>query len=52
VATLVDEALPPGRHELTWRGRGDDGRTLPSGTYLLRVAAAGETRTGKLTILK
>jgi hypothetical protein len=31
--------VPPGRHEISWDGRGDDGRRLPSGVYLLCVSA-------------
>lgn len=31
--------LPAGRHEVLWDGRGDDGRRLASGVYLLSVCA-------------
>jgi hypothetical protein len=52
VATLLDEHVAAGRHELSWRGRTDDGRELPSGTYYARLVAGGQVITGKLTLLR
>jgi hypothetical protein len=45
VATLLDGALPPGRHTAAWDGAGDAGAPLPSGLYFLRL----ETPTGAVT---
>ncbi len=34
VAVPLAESLPAGGHSVLWRGRGDDGRPVPSGVYL------------------
>ncbi len=52
VARLRAGPLAPGEHELVWNGRAADGAVLPSGVYLVRVRAAGETAWGKVTLLK
>ena len=49
---LAGERLPAGGHEITWDGRDGAGRALPSGVYLCRMAAAGETSTRRLMLLK
>ncbi|MBN2170509.1 MAG: VCBS repeat-containing protein [Candidatus Krumholzibacteriota bacterium] len=49
---LADTALPAGPHEITWDGNDDQGHTLPSGIYLVRMEAADETATRKITLLK
>lgn len=41
VATLVEDLREAGGHRVTWDGRGDDGRALPSGAYLVAVEAGG-----------
>ena len=41
IATLVDEALPPGSHEATWNGRNDRWMEMPSGVYISRLKAGG-----------
>jgi len=43
VAVLVDREIPAGRLDVTWTGRDEAGRTVPSGTYVLRL----ETREGR-----
>ena len=40
VATLYQGDLPAGRTEVSWSGRGRDGREVGGGIYLLRVTAA------------
>ncbi len=53
VAALLDNApLAAGVHTLTWLGRDDDGRTLPSGVYFYRLEGAGQALTGKMLLLK
>mgnify|MGYP000032737819 CR=1 FL=1 len=37
VATLLDEVQRPGRYELTWNGRDDQGRALPPGDYVAEI---------------
>jgi hypothetical protein len=41
-----------GPHTITWDGRDDQGATLSSGVYHLRVEAAGQTKTQKIVLLK
>lgn len=52
VRTLLDAWREPGRHELAWDGRDDTGARVPSGSYVVRVATGGETRSAKLTLVK
>ena len=51
VATLFDGAAA-GPHEARWNGRAVDGRPLPSGVYLVRLAAGGEVKTRRLVLLE
>jgi hypothetical protein len=41
VRTLVDGPVTAGRHEIRWDGRSNAGRSMPSGVYLLEMAAGG-----------
>jgi flagellar hook assembly protein FlgD len=52
VASLVDEVLAAGRHEIAWNGRDQAGRPLPSGVYLSRLTTAGVQETAKMMMLK
>jgi hypothetical protein len=52
VRTLVDGALEAGPHSLVWDGRDDDGRSLSSGIYFMRLGADDVTATRKMTLLK
>lgn len=52
VARLVRGEQAAGRHRVLWDGRGLDGRTLASGTYVYRLVADGEVMSRKLTLLK
>jgi len=52
VATLVDRNLPAGRHELSWNGRDEAGRSLPSGLYLVRLETDRESFQRKITLIK
>ena len=45
VATLVDTALPRGRHSVPWTGVDDRGRQVASGTYVV----SAQTSTGLIT---
>ena len=51
VATLVDQELPAGRHQVTW-----DGRTLSSplssGVYFYRLRAGDFTATRRMTLVR
>jgi PKD repeat protein len=53
VRTLVDDAWRvAGDHEVRFDGRRDDGTTLSSGRYYLRVEAADVVDSGNVTIMK
>ena len=52
VATLVSGEFPAGLHQVVWDGRDGDGRTVASGVYLYRLAAAGNIMTRKMMLLK
>jgi len=52
VARLTnDEILAPGRHSLTWDGRGRYGARVESGIYLVRVSAGHLSASRKLVIV-
>jgi parallel beta-helix repeat protein len=44
--------LEAGDHRLTWDGTDRAGRALASGTYFYRVVAGGESRVGKLVLVR
>ncbi len=48
VATLVDAPREAGSHQLSWNGEAEDGTTVASGIYVVRVRAEGKQRTRKL----
>ncbi len=52
VATLLDGTCPAGESSVIWDGRNDAGRMLPSGVYYARLDHAGQTRSGRLVMLK
>ncbi|MCB1182287.1 hypothetical protein KDM41_02565, partial [bacterium] len=52
VADLVDADLGAGERVVAWEGRDPAGRALPSGTYLLRLSAAGELVETRVTLLR
>lgn len=52
VQTLVDGTLPPGRHEVSWRGRNENGESVASGIYFVTMEAEGFRQTLKITLLK
>ncbi len=52
VASLVDEPLAVGSHVATWSGRGDDGRSVPSGVYFARLVTETVSETRRMLLLK
>jgi hypothetical protein len=53
VRSLLAEAQrPAGLQSLTWDGRDDAGRALPSGLYFAQLVAGGERASRKLLMLK
>ncbi len=51
VRTLAAD-LPAGPAALRWDGAGDQGRALPSGTYLVRVITASGVQTGRCQLVR
>lgn len=52
VATVIDGDLEAGHHTRTWQGVDQQGRSLPSGAYLMRMEAADGVHTRRLTLLR
>lgn len=52
LAVLVDGLLPAGDHATEWDGRAGDGRTLPSGVYLVRMAAEERTESMQVSLVR
>jgi len=51
VRTLTDYNASPSRR-VTFDGRDDSGRNLPTGLYFARVTALGTTQTVKMVLLR
>ena len=47
VATLLDEIVAAGRHEVTWRVQ-----ALPAGVYLIRLTVGNVIQTQRATLMK
>jgi len=52
IATIKDERLLPGTHQISWQAVDASGRALPSGVYILRMDAGPEVFIRKLMLLK
>jgi hypothetical protein len=52
VRILLNDTLPAGAHELTWDGRDDSGRALPSGPYFYQLKALQDRVTRRMLMLK
>jgi len=52
VRTLVSGPAGPGQVDLTWDGLDNSGRRVGNGLYFMRLSAIGETRHGKLVVLR
>lgn len=52
IAILVDDVVAPGRYSVTWTGRSDDGRLIPSGVYFYRMRTPEFVEVKKLVLLK
>jgi hypothetical protein len=52
VRTLADEAFAPGRHELSWDGRGASGARVAAGAYWLSLERAGERRRTRIVVVR
>jgi flagellar hook assembly protein FlgD len=52
VRTLVDSYLAAGSRTVEWNGQDDRGVAIASGTYFLRLEAAGDFQARTVTLLK
>ncbi len=52
VATLLNEVMAAGDHQVYWDGRGDNGLLAASGTYVCRLVAGTQVRTTRMMLLK
>jgi hypothetical protein len=52
VRVLVDGRQEAGLHRVQWSGRGGSGSAAASGVYIVRVKAAGATRSRKMTLVR
>jgi flagellar hook assembly protein FlgD len=51
-ATLVDEDMDAGAHEVLWRGRSDSGEPVGSGIYFYRITVGEFSSSRKMILLK
>ena len=52
VRSLVRRHQGPGLYRTAWDGTGDDGRTVSSGLYILRLEVEGSTRQRKVMLIR
>ena len=52
IRTLLNGNVKAGIHNLLWNGADDDGNTVSSGIYLVKVQGAGFSKSHKMTLMK
>ena len=52
IKTLVDGKRSAGKHDVTWHAKNESGQPVPSGVYILRIAAGAHQNTQTLTYIK
>ncbi len=52
VKTLVSDRKSPGEYVVSWDGRDDNGKALPSGIYLYRLTTGEHSQTRKMMLAK
>lgn len=52
VKTLINDKIAAGRHSVRWDGKDEAGKSVPSGVYVYRMTAAGNTYQKTMTLLK
>jgi flagellar hook assembly protein FlgD len=52
VRQLLDEPRPVGAGEVAWDGRDDDGRSVVSGLYFVKLATRDMVQSRKLVVAK
>ena len=51
VRSLVDEALPAGKHQRAWDRRDHSGQLVPAGIYFLRLDAGAHQSRQKIVVI-
>lgn len=52
VTTLLRERVSAGQHDITWNGRDNRGRTVPSGVYFYRLQANDFSETRRMVLVR
>ncbi len=52
VATLIEQSMQSGIHEVRWDGRTSNGQPVASGVYFYRLEAGPQVRTERITIVR
>ena len=52
VVDLANRVFTAGEHSVKWQGRNAQGRSVPSGNYLLRMDTAGKVSTSKMMLVR
>ena len=52
IKRLGERSFPAGQHRVLWDGVDQRGRSVPSGTYVIRMRADGRTETRKVTLMR
>jgi expansin (peptidoglycan-binding protein) len=52
VRILLDQSMTAGHHELQWKGRDDEGKSVASGVYFLQLQTGQQTETQRLVMGK
>ncbi len=52
VRIMESGSWPTGRHQTTWDGQDDEGRAVPTGTYVCRLSTSQGSHTKKLLLAR
>ncbi|MFC1569358.1 FlgD immunoglobulin-like domain containing protein, partial [bacterium] len=52
IATLLEQSLTAGKHQVQWDGRNDAGNDVASGVYFYKVHAGQNVKSSKMTLLR
>jgi hypothetical protein len=52
IRTIVNEIKPAGKYRVTWDGKADNGETISSGIYIIKMKSDGFEKDRKLILLK
>jgi cytochrome c peroxidase len=52
VRQLISDTQPPGAYEISWDGKDEQARPVPTGTYLYQLKVGNLTETRRLTIVR